>query len=132
DEQLAEDVRGYLQNNKPGEARTRIENYITEFGADDVTSTLFNEIRDHEVKRVIAEADTLIANGQPEDARTAIREYFGGDELTEPAKKAMARADAYLNARDQIADGRARQAVDALNAAFGDTNPSKEIRKLRE
>ena len=130
-EQLEDDVRAYLASDKPGEARTRIENYVGEYGADDTTTTLLTEIRDHEVGRVIAEADGLIANGQPEDARNAINKYFGGDELTEPAKKAMARADAYVNARDQIAEGGAQQALDALNAAFGDTNPSKEIKTLR-
>ncbi|MBZ0137558.1 MAG: adenylate/guanylate cyclase domain-containing protein [Planctomycetes bacterium] len=131
-DQLASDVRAYLASGKPGEARTRVENYIGEHGADDNTTTLLNEIRDHEVGSVIAKADEFIASGQPEDARNEIRKYFAGDALTEPASKAMARADAYLNAREQISTGKAREAADALTAAFGDTNPSKEIRQLRQ
>jgi ribosomal protein S7 len=132
DAQLAKDVRAYLASDKPGEARTRIDNYIGEFGADDTTATLQNEVRDYEVGKVIADADALIADGRPEDARNAITKHFGSNGLTEPAKKALARADAYLNARDQISAGKAEEAAAALNAAFADTNPSREIKRLRD
>jgi hypothetical protein len=132
DAQLAKDVRAYLASDKPGEARTRIDNYIGEFGADDTTATLQNEVRDYEIGQVIADSDALIADSKPEDARSVITKYFGSDPLTEAAKKALGRADAYLNARDQIAAGKAQEAADAINAAFADTNPSKEIKRLRE
>lgn len=131
-EQLARDVRAYLTSNKPAEARGRIETYINEFGADDAATTLLNEIRDHEVLRVVAEADRLIEQGQPENARSAIKQYFGADELTEPAKKAMGRVDAYLQARELIGEGKATETRDLLATAFGDTNPSSEIKRLRE
>lgn len=131
-EQLARDVRAYLTSNKPAEARGRIETYINEFGADDTTTTLLNEIRDHEVLKVIAEADRLIEQGQPENARSAIKQYFGADPLTEPAKKAMGRVDAYLQARQLIDEGKAQETLDGLNTAFGDANPSSEIKLLRQ
>jgi hypothetical protein len=132
DVQLAKDVRAYLASDKPGEARTRIDNYIGEFGADDTTGTLQNEVRDYEIGQVIADSDALIADGKPEDARNTIKKYFGPSELTEPATKALGRADAYLNARDQIAQGKAQEAADAITGAFADTNPSKEIKRLRD
>jgi len=130
--QMTADVRAYLQTDKPAEARGRVEKHIADFGADDTTTLLLGEIRDYEIGRVIANADNLIASGQPEDARNAIKKYFGNSPLTEPASKALARADAYLNARDQIAAGKAQEAADALTAAFADTNPSREIKRLRD
>ncbi|MCB9933720.1 MAG: adenylate/guanylate cyclase domain-containing protein [Planctomycetes bacterium] len=132
DEQLARDVRAYLTSNKPDEARGRIETYINEFGADDTTTTLLNEIRDHEVLKVVAEADRLIEQGQPENARSKIKEYFGAGDLTAPARQAMGRVEAYLQARDLIKDGKAKETNDLLATAFGDTNPSSEIKRLRE
>ncbi|MCB9893203.1 MAG: adenylate/guanylate cyclase domain-containing protein [Planctomycetes bacterium] len=131
-EQLAKDVRAYLQTDKPAEARGRIETYIQDYGADDETSKLLNEVRDYEVGQVIAEADRLIESGQPENARSAIKKYFGANELTEPAQKAMSRVQAYLDARDLITEGKAQETADVLSTAFGDTNPSKEIKRLRE
>ena len=131
-EQLAKDVRAYLQTDKPSEARGRIETYIGDFGADDETSKLLNEVRDYEVGQVIAESDRLIEAGQPENARSAIKKYFGSNDLTEPAQKAMARVQAYLDARELIAEGKAKETSDLLATAFGDTNPSAEIKRLRE
>jgi class 3 adenylate cyclase len=131
-EQLARDVRAYLQNDKPGEARGRVETYIAEHGADDSTSQLLNEIRDFEIGRVVAEADRLIQSGRPENARTAIQEYFGNRELTDSARAAMDRVDGYLQARTLIRDGKAAETIQALTAAFGDSNPSDEIRRLRD
>ena len=131
-EQLAKDVRAYLQTDKPTEARGRIEGYIAEFGADDDTTKLMGEIRDYEVGQVIAESERLIEAGQPENARSAIKKYFGSTELTEPAQKAMARTDAYLSTRELIGEGKAQEASDLIATTFGDTNPSPEIKRLRE
>lgn len=132
DEQLAKDVRSYLSTDKPGEARSRIDGYVEEFGADDTTSQLLTEIQDYEVRVVVAKADRMIEQSLPEDARSAIKDYFGPRDLTDTAKQGLARAEAYLNARQLVEDGKADETLTTLKRAFGDTNPSPEIKLLRD
>lgn len=131
-EQLAEDVRTYLQTDKPAEARGRIESYIDEHGADDTTSELVNEIKTYEIQQVVGEADALIADGRPEDARSAIKKYFGADDLPDNAAGALMKSESYLAARQAIEDGDAEQASKTIKKAFGDTNPSAELKSLRD
>ncbi|MCA8919512.1 MAG: hypothetical protein KDB32_10575 [Planctomycetes bacterium] len=131
-EQLAKDVRAYLTSDKPAEARGRVESYINEFGADDATGQLLTEIQEYEVRVIVAKADRLIEQGLPEDARSAIKEYFGARELTDTAKQGLARADAYISARQLVEDGKAEDAITTIKRAFGDTNPSPEIKLLRD
>lgn len=131
-DQLTTSVRQYLANNKPAEARQAIDAYMKEHGADKTTEELLAEIKGLEVNEVAAEARRLIAKGEPENARDAVAKYFGSRPAEGEAAKALAQAEAYIAARGLMQKGKADELLKQLNDAFGDTNPSPEISRLRD
>ncbi len=131
-EQVARDVRQYLANNKPAEARQAIDAYMKEHGASKATEELLTEIQGLEVSSVAAEARALIADGKPENARAAIGKYFGPKPAQGDAKAALAEAEAYLAARDLLEAGKSDELLKSLQGTFGDRNPSNELKVLRE
>lgn len=131
-DQLTTSVRQYLANNKPAEARQAIDAYMKEYGADKTTEEMLAEIKGLEINEVAAEAKRLIAKGEPENARDAVARYFGSKPAEGEAAKTLAQAEAYIGARTLLQKGKADELLKTLNDAFGDTNPSPEITKLRD
>lgn len=131
-EQLARDVRQYLANNKPAEARQAVDAYMKSRGADKTTGELLDEIRSLEINDLAAQARNLIADGKPENAAAAVNKYFGAKPAEGDARKALEEAQAYLAARDLLDQGKAADMLAQIKAAFGDRNPSAELKQMRE
>lgn len=130
-EQLSQNVRTYLANKRPIEARQIIDVYVKEHGADKKTEEMLVEIRGFEINQLIADARASVAKGEPENAKAAILKYFGAETPTGEPAKIVEDVNAYLRARSLLENGEAEAVLKALRDLFGDTAPGEDVRALR-
>ena len=131
-DRLSADVHQYLAVGKPGDATELVLNYVQENGADDLTKRLFAEIRSSEINELGVTARRLIESGEPETARRQILDFFRGSKPEGRAAEQLKAAEHYLAARTYMINGESAKVLSELSAAFGETDPSNEVRSLRE
>ncbi|GIK51870.1 MAG: hypothetical protein BroJett014_08430 [Planctomycetota bacterium] len=137
------DARTLMANGKPGEARRTLEVYIKEHGesADLKDALELATLREKQDAGALAarefddlekEIVRLVAQGKPDVARDRLKAAVVGAEFTKRADALKEQVEHYLAARKAIEEGDAQRALSEVRAAFGETDPSDEIKGIRE
>lgn len=137
------DARTLMANGKPGEARRTLEAYIKEHGdsadlKDALELAKLREKQDagaqeaREFDELEKEIGRLIAQGKPDVARDKLAAAKIPAEFTKRADALKETVNRYLAARKAIEEGDAQNALSEVKAAFGETDPSEEIKSIRE
>lgn len=140
---LLADARTLMANGKPGEAKRTLEAWIKEHGEsadlkDALELATLRERQDagaqaaREFDELEKEIGRLIAQGKPDVAHDKLKAATIGSDFTKRADVLKEQVAHYLAARKAIEAGDAQRALDEVKAAFGETDPSDEIKGIRE
>lgn len=137
------DARTLMASGKPGEARRTLEAYIKEHGdsadlKDALELAKLREKQDagaqeaREFDDLEKEIGRLIAQGKPDVARDKLAAAKIPPEFNKRSDVLKESVNRYLAARKAIEEGDAQKALSEVKAAFGETDPSEEIKSIRE
>ncbi len=137
------DARTLMANGKPGEAKRTLEAWIKDHGEsadlkDALELARLREKQDtvsqaaREFDELEKEIGRLIAQGKPDVAHDKLKAATIGSDYTKRANALKDQVAHYLAARKAIEAGDAQKALDEVKAAFGETDPSDEIKGIRE
>ncbi len=132
DQLLTRDVRSYLSNGKPQDARDLIRSHEQAHGASATTAELLKDIENYELNDATSRAEALLDSGEPEKAAIAVKEALRGNSPGEAQQRVLDRAQAFADARAALRAGDTAKAFSLSEAAAGTAGFSEPLKKLRE
>ena len=126
------DARDYLKQGKPKEARALVEKFAGEHGKNADLTAMLAEISEREYRDAEELAKGLINQGKPDKAKEVLAAQTVNETQKKSRDEILSVCDHFIAARKALGQGDAEKALLEIDAAFGTSNPSAEIEKMRE
>lgn len=133
EQKIIDQARGYLRVDKPEDAKDLVISAIGEHGESDELTAMLKEIRNYELNDTAERARVRMAEGEPDEAVSLIKESLNpGETMPESMKVLLKRAEAFSVAKAALLEGDTDTVRENVKVAVGKDAMPKSLATIKK